>query len=269
MNCQDLRELIPDYLMKKLSPDDNRRFEAHLRECSACRTKLEEMESVWEAVGKYPDEDPSHMLRTRFYSMLEKEKRAMAQAHKEPWLSRLEGWLAAWWPRRPALQLATAVTLLVVGLLLGSGIGTGLQRDGEVAQLRDEVQLMQQMVSLSLLEQNSSSERLRGVNWAERVAEPSDELVNSLTHTLDSDPNPNVRLAAADALLRFRDQPGVLDAAVNSLSQETSPTVQIALIDLLIAIQEKKALEALKNYVQMQNIDPSVREHAESRITDL
>jgi hypothetical protein len=64
----------------------------------------------------------------------------------------------------------------------------------------------------------------------------------------------------------FRDQPGVLDAATQAISEESSPMVQIALIDLLIAIQEKKALEALRNLIELNKTNPTVREYAQDRI---
>jgi len=265
MKCRELRDLIPDYVAGQLSPEALERFEAHRVECDDCRAEVEEAESVWMSLGELPESDPGPGLRSRFYAMLEEEKR---RAGKH-WLERVDDWLQAWWPRRPAVQMAMVVAFLAVGLAAGSRIETGPRGDGEVAQLRDEVQQMHNMVSLSLLGQNSSSERLRGVNWSARVAEPSDILLSTLTNTLNSDTNENVRLAAVDALGLFRDEPGVVDALAHAISQEASPTVQIALIDLLIEIQEKEALEALRNFVKMQNIIPPVKEHAQSRISDV
>ena len=269
MNCEALRELIPDYLTGQLTPETLQEFEAHVRECAGCQAELKQMESAWVNIGRLPQEEPTPALRGRFYSMLEREKRLASEAEREPWFNRLEGWLALWWPRRPALQLASAVLLLIAGLFLGSRINPGANRSAEIAELRNEIRQMHQMASLSLLDQDSPSERLRGVNLSTALAEPSDALLTSLTHTLKEDPNANVRLAAADALLHFRDEPGVLDAAMDCLAQEPSPMVQVALVDLLIAIQEKRALEALKNFIQVRDINPSVREFAESRIGDL
>ena len=41
--CRDLVELITDYLEERLSPVDRARFEAHLAECEACRTYLDQL----------------------------------------------------------------------------------------------------------------------------------------------------------------------------------------------------------------------------------
>lgn len=268
MNCQELRDLIPDYLSGQLVTEALRLFESHLMDCENCRSELEQMESAWVALGDIPDEEPGPELRGRFYAMLEGEKRRLARAKRGSLLKRAEIWVDSWWPRRPAIQMAMLAVFLVVGLAIGTGLEPGRRGDGEVAQLRDEVEQMHQMVSMSLLGQESSSERLRGVNWSTKVSEPSEAFLESLTNTLQSDRSVNVRLAAVDALSLFRDEPGVVEALTSALSQETSPTVQIALIDLLTAVQERKALEALRDFVDTQNVIAPVKEHAERRISD-
>ena len=91
----------------------------------------------------------------------------------------------------------------------------------------------------------------------------------SLFNTLNSDPNVNVRLAAVDALFAFSSRPGVRDALIASLSDQTSPMVQISLIDLLVQIQEKKSFEALRRLIQNQDVDQTVKQYAEKRIEDL
>ena len=43
MRCQELVELVTDYLEGALSPEDRARFEVHLSECEGCRAYLEQM----------------------------------------------------------------------------------------------------------------------------------------------------------------------------------------------------------------------------------
>ena len=69
--------------------------------------------------------------------------------------------------------------------------------------------------------------------------------------------------------MMFSDQPGVLDQLALSLAHQESPLVQVALIDLLIGIQEKKSLQALKQLIQTQDINPDVKKHAEDKLNDL
>jgi hypothetical protein len=259
---------VPEFLAGRLDADASRQIDAHLETCAGCRAEREQMESVWTALGDLPEGEPGPGLRSRFYAMLVEEKRKLAQVERTPWKKRLEDWVESWWPRRPLVQMAAAAALLVVGVVAGSNLKSTPAPDGDVAQLRGEVQEMQQMVSLSLIKQDLSSDRLRGVNWSTRVAEPSDALLAALTRTVQTDPNENVRLAAVDALALFRDEPGVVDALTQALAQETSPMVQIALIDLMTVIQERKALDALRTFVEMNHVNPTVKEHAETRISD-
>ncbi len=128
---------------------------------------------------------------------------------------------------------------------------------------------MQQTVSLLLLKQSSPSQRLLGVNKTAQVTEPDRELLTSLLETVNTDPNVNVRLAAVDALYLYRDRPGVRNALLASLDRQQHPMVQIALIDLLVAMREHRALQSLKDLLNDQQINEYVRERAEWGIQQL
>jgi anti-sigma factor RsiW len=59
MPCRELVELISDYLEDRLSPIDRARFEAHLDECEACRTYLEQFRQTIRVLGRLPEESLS------------------------------------------------------------------------------------------------------------------------------------------------------------------------------------------------------------------
>jgi anti-sigma factor RsiW len=59
MGCQELIEVITDYLEGGLSPDEIERFEAHLAECSGCRIYLVQMRETVTALGHLPPESLS------------------------------------------------------------------------------------------------------------------------------------------------------------------------------------------------------------------
>jgi anti-sigma factor RsiW len=46
MTCQELVELVTDYLEGALPPEDVARFEAHLAACPGCETYLQQMRST-------------------------------------------------------------------------------------------------------------------------------------------------------------------------------------------------------------------------------
>lgn len=64
MPCQELVELISDYLEDRLSPVNRTRFEAHLADCEACRTYLEQFRQTIRALGRLPEESLSPEART-------------------------------------------------------------------------------------------------------------------------------------------------------------------------------------------------------------
>ena len=49
--CQDLVELVTDYLEGRLPESERRRFDTHLQTCSGCRNYLEHMRLMIQAVG--------------------------------------------------------------------------------------------------------------------------------------------------------------------------------------------------------------------------
>lgn len=59
MPCQELVELVTDYLEERLSPADRARFEAHLADCDACGTYLEQVRQTIRALGRLPEESLS------------------------------------------------------------------------------------------------------------------------------------------------------------------------------------------------------------------
>lgn len=267
MSCEGFEERLAAYVSGGMAAGDKEAMEHHLSACEACRLQSERMTSAWEAMEDWPEEEPSPALRSRFYAMLENER--LRESERTHWSERVERWLSGIWPRRPVVQFGFSVVLLAVGLFLGSRFQVGFHRNGEMARLRQEITDMRQMVSLSLMRQASSSERLRGIGYTAGIDQPSESLLNNLLITLNSDPSVNVRLAAVDALLLFSDRPGVRDALVASLNEQTSPMVQISLIDLLVQIQEKKSLEALRNLIQSRDVDQTVKQYAEKRLEDL
>ena len=71
-----------------------------------------------------------------------------------------------------------------------------------------------------------------------------------------------MRLAAADALAGSLDVPAVRDAFIASLDHQTSPLVQIAVIDALVQAREPGARSALQRLAGDSRTDATVRSRA-------
>jgi anti-sigma factor RsiW len=61
--CQEMVELVTEYLEDTLSRSDRRRFEAHLRRCPNCTAYLEQMRATIRAMDRLEPEDLSPEAR--------------------------------------------------------------------------------------------------------------------------------------------------------------------------------------------------------------
>jgi len=249
MTCDEAKQLFADYWSHALSDADEIGLEAHLGGCQTCRAEAERLGALWNDLASMPVEQPSAGLRARFYETLAAYRSGAGERLARPVSRRL-----VW-------QIAAGIGVLLIGL--GAGYGLRPTQGPEVAQLREEVASMRQLVALSLLQQQSASERVRGVSYAYRV-EPSDsEVLSALLDTVNRDPNVNVRLAAVDALHPFASSPATRSGILRSLSKQTSPLVQVALIDLLVDLKDRQAEPELRQLLGNSTADAGVRERAQ------
>ena len=63
ISCQEVVEVITDYLEGKLSPEDVATFEAHLAICDGCQWYLDQMRITIAAVGRIEDDEVPGELR--------------------------------------------------------------------------------------------------------------------------------------------------------------------------------------------------------------
>jgi anti-sigma factor RsiW len=56
MTCQELVELVTEYLEGTLSENDKARFQAHLKDCDGCETYLAQMRLTIRALGRLTEE---------------------------------------------------------------------------------------------------------------------------------------------------------------------------------------------------------------------
>lgn len=275
MKCEECQKNLLDHLRGKLPDDLDGAIEAHIAECDECAAELAELREAWQALGAIPEEEPGPELSARFYSMLEEAKAEQAEVmrygaripragDKAP--GGFEKWLMIWFPRRPAFQFATAIVLVAVGLGIGLALRADHGHDVEMAMMKGELESMRQVLTLALVNQTATADRLAAVNSISNNQEADQPAIDALVLTLKSDPNVNVRLAAVDALSGFLDRRIVRDEMNNALVSQTSPMVQVSLIDALSGAEDEQLLRTLQSIAQDERADPAVRGHARMRI---
>jgi hypothetical protein len=267
MTCNEFEELLPDFLQKNLSSEQLGNAKAHMQECSECAA----VTALWGKLSMLPAETAPARLRNRFEAMLNayQEGRWEHDKLKEQKRKLAPVWGIGDWFRAPAAQMAFAMVFLIAGLLIGRALDKPQASTSELASLHQEVTSMKQLVVLSMLQQQSASERLQGVNWSLQVNHPDPEILAALLHTLRADGSVDVRLAALDALRRYNTEPKVRKGLVDALQTQQSPLVQIALIDALVDLHESDAVQHIKKFEQTPNLNPTVRQRAQWGINKL
>lgn len=257
MTFDEIRLLIPRYLAGQLTPAEKAAFETQLNAGPELLIEIEELRSLWHELGRLPQEQPSDALRARFYQKLNtvaRERDRVSSGGFAWWKSGLQGLVR---------QTAIALAVFALGWYVGRVNLPSHASSQEVKRLDTEVQSLRQTVALSLLERQSAASRLEGISWCSRVERPDNDVVSALLTTLNHDPNINVRLSALDAVEKFSNDAAVRSALVNSIAQQDSPLVQIALIDAVVHMRNNAAAGQLRKLTGDTAVNAAVRQRAE------
>ncbi|MCC6537322.1 MAG: zf-HC2 domain-containing protein [Bryobacterales bacterium] len=274
LTCEQARERMAERWVDGIDEARRMELDAHVAGCAECREQAEELNALWHAMALMPEEEPSRRMRANFEHMLDAYRAggataAVAQTQPGSTAGAERPWwhaLAALWPRQPLVQFAVAGAALVFGLVSGHMYTARQQDQQTITQLQSEMNNMRQLVALSLLQQQSASERLKGVTYSVRMEPADDEVLNALLTTLREDGNVNVRLAAVDALRQFTARMAVRRGLRDAIARQDSPLVQVALIDWAMENRDAGALPALHELARRADLNPSVRPRLERAI---
>lgn len=216
MNCEESKNFMTVNVYGKLTPLERAKLETHLRQCSRCR-------SLYEKSGKlgnlFNDKDD--------IPLPDKEKSWQIIAAKA--VKRKGSWFERFVPRKPVFQFSFALLLLVVGFGAGYFIHSGGQRGVEIAQLHQDVRQIRQMAAVSLLRQESLNKRLREIGVSSPFVQPDEEPLGFLLRTLRGETDVDLRPTSLDDPYLFLGDLTVRQDFIQSLSEQTSPLVEIAL----------------------------------------
>ncbi|HTQ61359.1 MAG TPA: zf-HC2 domain-containing protein [Candidatus Solibacter sp.] len=268
MNCEEIGELLPDYLQGNLKAGQDKQVEEHLAECADCLGEVE----IWKKLSLLPVEEPSASLRERFEAMLHAYLTGRGDKAAAGFDRPKHGTLWSWL-RSPLGAVAWSAAVLAVGIFVGNFWGNRTAplstNQDEIAAMHTELTNMRQLVVLSMLQQQSASERLQGVSYSQREGHLDPQVLAALVHTLRYDNSVDVRLAALDALSRHGGQPQVRKGVVEALQEQQSPLVQVALIDQMLEWRDPDAAQKLRSFAQTPNLNPTVRQRADWALSKL
>ncbi|MFW6175859.1 MAG: HEAT repeat domain-containing protein [Acidobacteriota bacterium] len=274
-----------------------REVQEHLAGCPECRAEAEALGGLWDRLALLEVEPPTAELRERFDAVLESYRAGLeaAEGHApaegpanghpgsrdDAPGGRSKGRSrpgTSWWRRvldsiptgRSGFQLAYGLLALILGVGIGSLVTGGGPGPGDgpsdIDRLRTEVRALHELVALSLLDAPSATERLKGVAFGSRMDRPDREVLDALLQAATDDPNVNVRLAAIEALAPVASEPRVLEPLARALPEQDSPSVQVALVDILLASDGETARQAAVSLLEREEVHPDVRRHVQERL---
>ncbi len=263
MEHNQVIDLLPMYLDEGLDPDQKQRVESHLNACSTCSSELEHLEILFAAFKEEELAVPSERLKVKFLQNLEREKHEVktvvpidrqTSLKKQPW--------------RPFFKVAASIAILIGAFMLGRY--QQIQKSNiEIADLRSEGVVLKQTAMLSLMENNSASKRILGVNDVEDYNDPDEVILKALTDRMLNDDNTNVRLTAVTVLANFTDSEIVKEGLIKALRTEQEAGNQIAIIRILVKIQEKKAVAPMQRLLELENTQPFVKDQIKSLLPSI
>ena len=281
--CAALRPWLPELADGLPLPPEAAHLAAHLPACPACQAELAELRALFSDLDALPTEVPPLALRDNFLAMLAEEKAKLAtaspaglraerggqpleinQKQAEPASAKHAALTGQW------LRIAASVALVALGAVLGLLLRGGQPAAPVAVAPAAAAPTLSTQLAAARQQPASASQRLQLVSQAPAlVVEANDPAVLTLIHTLDTDPNPNVRLAACEALVRLRSDPRVGPALIEALPLQTDPNVQITLIEALVTLHEKRAVPQLEQLARQPGALPAVRQQAESGLGQL
>ena len=94
MECEQIAQLLLDYLQGDLGADQQHNVEAHLKQCAGCAEEV----ALWRKLSLLPIEQPSPGSRARFEALLQAYPagRSTAPKSNSRWRERFSSWNSLW-----------------------------------------------------------------------------------------------------------------------------------------------------------------------------
>lgn len=265
MTCEQIAKLMPDYMQGTLRSTDRMVMDEHIASCGECRDEI----AVWQKLSLLPDEKPSPMLRERFDAMLGAYEQGRHQ--QGSFTPREIPKAPGFWGQFSMPQMALTMALVFVAFFAGRLLDrpTTTSTGDEMTAVKQEMATMRQLMVVNMLRQETATQRLQAVNYSMDIKKADPEIVSALVHAMRYDSSVDVRLAALESLRRYADHGEVRTGMRDSLNPSQNPMVQIALIDTLVELKDKNAVEKLEQIRESKDVNPSVRKRADEGIAKL
>jgi hypothetical protein len=261
MKTSENEILIIDYLSGNFTEDKQKEFERLLNENSGLKKEFETVKAFWNVNEEVPN--PSAKMDMNFYSMLKTEE---VKSNQISFVEKLQNLFS----NKLVKQFAYSFAILAIGFFIGNKLNLSSNSSQETLKVaKAETENVRSQLVLTLLDQPSANKRLQAVNEVNKLNDVTEVVLKALFSTLNNDENVNVRLSAIEALKKYTHIPLVREGLVTSIVNQTSPLVQMELADLMVVLQEKKAVQSFKKLIKEKDINTSAKEKMEESIQSI
>ena len=243
-------DLIPGYFDGTLTKEQLQAFEDEMKVSVSLTKEVEAYKILFDAIEKEEQEIPSKNLEENFLKMLEEEKANQGRVvsiapERKNWGYRL-------------MKVAASIAALISIFYLGR-YSQSAESESKITLVEQETIQAKQMAVLAMMENQSANKRVQGVQFVEELSEPDPAIIKALADRLQFDDNNTVRMAALEALSNFQNSEVVKKVFLKTLETEKNPSIQIALIQSLVTMREKKAIEPMKKLLEQEDTQPFIK----------
>ena len=297
LNSSDVIKARIDYLTGAVDADNSTQLLTQLIETNvinsseqkALEKELDFVDLVYKQ--ELPMETPSNDLDDRFYAMLDQvsanqmsvveEKVDSQKSPDKPptLLTAIKSWFEKLAPA-PVWQAAALVAVFAVGYQANSEqsnlnpstapntVQPQLASNSQIEALNQQVSNLNALVAMSMINSESASKRLAGIEYSAKVSSVDDDLNQALLQLLQSDSSTSIRLSALNAITNQGRKFGLSQTSLQALTdslQGQSTLIQVNIISTLLELGDDNTLKALKQLAT----DNALNEDAKSFLTEV
>lgn len=248
-----IASLLLKYKEQKMNPEEMKALEALIAEGRLGMEDFDDIMKFSSSLDEVIMQEPSSTLDQKFYTMVGEEK---AKSERKDWLKNWFGTLPS------TMQWAMPFLLLSIGIIIG-----GMWSSGDEKIPNDNSNTKSNQVFTSLINQESTSDRLEAVNMAGTLHN-DEKIVSILLYTLSNDKSSVVRIASIDALIRYGDYPEVREGLIDAIRHQTSPLVIQNIAEALKIFGENISIEKYRELFNKEIPKPILKD-LESNILNI
>ncbi len=256
-NCKEFRNWIWLMSYDELPVENQKILEQHLVTCAECRQFFEEAKNTMRLLDHKIQLAPTDFQLNASRSELHQRLLLLTLPRfQKNWKTKL--WQIVSLDFAPALRLATAVALLVIGIFAGKFIFSTSKSGFKFSQQQLSEVLTSNASNIESIEYSPSTRQvsirmntLKDVTIQGDVEQP--EIQKLLAQTLITEDRPNMRLKTVRALEKTRSlDVSVITSLSELLAKEENPGVRLKAVKLLTSIPISSTIKEILTQVLMQ-----------------